>query len=112
MSKSRYRNLYVDGVAYKYVIGKTYVKIVRPTGNELVKRTATSIETYHGELITTPGMIVAYIRGQDINASTFFKECGHAEGKVRLDPYLNEIEQIKIYRLLCDDCYDRIAEEI
>jgi hypothetical protein len=112
MSNSKYRNVHVDGILYKYVVGKSYVKIVGPNENELVERTAISIETYHGELITTPGMIVAYIRGQEINASSFFKECGHAEGKVRLDPYLNEIEQIKIYRLLCDDCYDRIAEDI
>jgi hypothetical protein len=102
----------VDGILYKYVVGKSYVKIVGPNENELVERTAISIETYHGELITTPGMIVAYIRGQEINASSFFKECGHADAKVRADPYLIEIEQITIYRLLCNNCYDIVAEDI
>jgi len=112
MSKSKYRNVHVDGILYKYVVGKSYVKIVGPNENELVERTAISIETYHGELITTPGMIVAYIRGQEINASSFFKECGHADAKVRADPYLIEIEQITIHRLLCNNCYDIVAEDI
>jgi hypothetical protein len=39
-------------------------------------------------------------------------DCGHAGAKLRVDPYLIEIEQITIYRLLCDKCYDTVAEEI
>jgi len=112
MSKSKYRNLHVDGVAYKYVIGESYVKIVRPTGNELVKKAVVSVKSHYDELITTPGMIAAYIQGQEIKASDFFESCEHKGGTLRVNPFINEVEQKKIYLILCEDCNTSLAEDI
>ena len=112
MGKSSYRNLHVDGTAYKYVIGDSYVKIVGPAGNELVEKEKVSVSGVNTGLVTTPGMIAKYIQGVEIDAEDFFHNCGHENRVLRVNPFMSEIHSKTYYFSMCEDCYDSMAFDI
>lgn len=111
MSKSSYRKLHVDGVDYKYVIGKSFVKIVRPHKTEIVEREKLGVKCYQ-DFVTTPGMIASYIRGKDIVAEDYFHSCRHEGAKLSVDPYASEIHGKTYYVIRCKQCLDQLAFDI
>lgn len=111
MSKSKYRNLHVDGVDYKYVIGKSFVKLVRPKKTEVIEKEKLSVKCYE-DFITTPGMIAAYIRGKDIVPEDYFDTCGHKGARLSVNPFASEIHSKTYYIIRCKQCLDQLAFDI
>jgi hypothetical protein len=111
-SKSKYRHLTVNGTEYKYVIGESYVKLVGPAGSKVVEKEKVSVTGENTGLITTPGMIVKYIQGKEIDAEDFFENCGHENRKLRVNPFMSEIHGKTFYFSMCEDCCNRMADDI
>ena len=42
----------------------------------------------------------------------YFDSCGHQGCEVRADPFMLEIHNKIVYSIMCEDCYNRISEEI
>lgn len=40
------------------------------------------------------------------------EECGSVDGRFCADPYLEDVEEELVYLFLCDNCYDKNADEI
>lgn len=112
MGKSSYRNLHVDGVDYKYVIGDKNVKIVGPNGIDIVDKRKMSVSGLRTGLVTTPGMVARFIQGQEINAEDFFHSCEHEGRVLRINPLMIELYGKVEYRVICQDCYNKMADDI
>lgn len=38
--------------------------------------------------------------------------CGVREGDVRVNPYLEDIEQKLVEEIICDECYEKLCDDI
>jgi len=122
---AHYSKLLLNDTEYEYHIGKHYVVIKGIEGNGNIAKT----DFFHdhrgndGDLvvneIVTPGMIADYINGTKIRSQKkkyATPTCGCrkplSEKVWRCNPYDAEINQVYNYAMICDECYQRIMEDI
>jgi len=110
-----YRNLTVDGLDYKYVIGKAFVKIVADGKTNLViPKSEIGIKCF-GKYIVKPKMICDYLKyGKIKTVENYFGSCTHTDRERTLNvvPYDAEIEERIIYWYACQECFDDNAMNI
>lgn len=100
-----------DGTEFK--IGKSFVRIRN-------KETKLSLTVPKDEIsvrgIVTPKMIVDYIYDGRISndISRYFESCAHrnSERVLRVNPFAREIQEKTLYFFTCDECYDRLTDDI
>lgn len=105
-----YRKINVNGEIYKYVIGKTHLKI---HGRQAVPLSEVGAELGK-KIIITPRMIKDYILGIKGDKSKYFPTCEHENvpKEIGYIPYDEEIYGKKIIVNWCDDCYNENANDI
>jgi len=110
---SHYRNLKVGNVQYKFNIGKRFVAIKSDEGTEHIEKSAIGFERY-GDFIITPKMLRDYILGNKQTVEHYFPTCSceGVEKSLTINPFENEIHDRVLYRVLCEDCYVSLADDI
>ena len=112
-----YRNIEIDGVNYKYVIGKSHTKVVNVgiVSNSLIGLPVDGKDRY----LITPAFIKKFILADGVIDSSFHDDiptcgCGKKDNtvKMRADPFDFEIHGVLHYGYTCDECYQRRAEDI
>lgn len=105
-----YRKITVRGISYKYVVGKSVIKIVPPEGKSIVIQ---KTELAHLNYVCSPAIIRDLILENDISdPSKYFNHCNHSDRKARFDPFESEIREKYVTLYICDDCYHEIGMNI
>lgn len=104
-----YRRITVGGINYRYVIGKQFIKIVTDgKPNQTIPKSRIGIEHRDGGFIIKPKMISDYLMNGKIGSpENYFPSCSHTNSKrtIRALPFENEIENKRLYRYYCEDCF-------
>lgn len=119
-----YRKITVSGTEYKYVIGRTHLKI---HGRQAVLKEVAGVELAKDWVVLTPGMIADYIQGKPKRtAEQEFPPCTiwHKEHDEEYDPVIHDhtkfgyapfdLEIYDKHRMVnwCKDCYAANADDI
>lgn len=112
-----YRNINVDGATYKFVIGKTYTKVV---GVGSILNSELGIPLGNNRYFTQPRDVRRFIIGAGKIDKHFHDgphECNFCD-KIsddvcfRTNPFETEIHERAIYAYCCDNCDKEIADNI
>ena len=114
---SKMRNLDVDGASYRFIIGKSFVAIRRKGDNRDVPRTEFVLpdSSYVEDGPITPGMVADYIRDGKVKSPEHYFPACDCEGVAKwlcANPFAVEIDQKVHYVVLCDNCFEKIADDI
>lgn len=121
------RKLHIDGDEWSYQIGRTGVKLINPSGKgsfvnfpDLLGWTPKQVKQAQDDHVfaVTPSLVKQCLRGQKpppYERGKLICQCCKKQDKTvhaGYNPFDAEIHQEYHYMIACEDCFDRIAEEI